>query len=173
MGETRRPIAVMFRGRLGQAREEVGVAVRAALAELECEVEGGEELESSLVSGVMAPYFAYALQCFVFREYTELDSPKVAAETLESQIMLPASKSRGTQCLFESSVVWLMYVMDFMELSACSCSTAVLNPSMQASQHTWSGREPSATASQMEKARIGGVTSPAEISRTNFSIGSH
>ena len=54
-GETHRPIAVMYLGRLRQARQEVGVAVRAALADLECVVERGEELKPPLDSGVMVP----------------------------------------------------------------------------------------------------------------------
>ena len=59
-GETCRPTAVMFRGRLWQARQEVGVAVRASLAVLEYVVERGEELEPSLDSGVVVPHFAHA-----------------------------------------------------------------------------------------------------------------
>ena len=74
----------MFCGRLRQARQEVGVAVRASLAILECVVERGEELEPSLDSNVMVPRFAYALQCLVVREYTELGAPKVEAEAFES-----------------------------------------------------------------------------------------
>ena len=41
---------------------------------------------------------------------------------------------------------------------------------MQASQYSWNGCEPSATPSQLEKTRIGGVASSARISRTIFSI---
>ena len=84
--------------------------------------------------------------------------------------MLPASKSREVQCLSESSVARLIYAMGFMEPSDCSCSRTAPNPSMQASQHTWNGREPSATASQLGKIRIDGVKSSARISRTKVSI---
>ena len=59
-GETRRTISVMFRGRLRQARQKVGVAVRAFFGVLECVVKRGEELEPSLDAGVVAPHFAYA-----------------------------------------------------------------------------------------------------------------
>ena len=72
--------------------------------------------------------------------------------------------------LSESSVARLMYAMGLMEPSSCSCSRAAPNPSMQASQYTWNGRDPSATASQLGKTRIGGVASSARVSRTNFSI---
>ena len=64
-----------------------------------------------------------------------------------AQTMMPASKSIGVLCLSESSVARLIYTMGFMEPSDCSCLRAAPNPSMQASQHTWNGREPSATAS--------------------------
>ena len=50
--------------------------------------------------------------------------------------MLLASKSRGVQCLSESSVARLMGAMVFMEPSVYSCSRAAPNPSMQASQYT-------------------------------------
>ena len=73
----------MFRSRLRQARQKVGVAVRPSFAVLECVVERGEELEP-LDSVVVVFYFAYAFQCFMVREYTELGAPKVAAETFES-----------------------------------------------------------------------------------------
>ena len=82
--ETRGTIAVMFRDRLRQARQEVGVAVRASLAVLESVVERGEEHEPSLDSGVMVLHFAYAFQCLVVRECTELGTPKIAAEAFES-----------------------------------------------------------------------------------------
>ena len=59
-GETRRTIAVMLRGRLRQARHEVGVAIRAFFAVLKCVVERGEALEPYLDSGVVVPHFAYA-----------------------------------------------------------------------------------------------------------------
>ena len=67
----------MVRGRLWQAGQEVGVAVRAAFAILECVVERGEELEPPLDTGIMAPQFAYAFQCLVVGEYAEFGSPKV------------------------------------------------------------------------------------------------
>ena len=45
----------MFRGLLWQARQEVGVAVRASFALLEYVIERGEELEPPLDSGIMVP----------------------------------------------------------------------------------------------------------------------
>ena len=64
-GETRQIIAVVFRGRLRQARQEFGVAICACLLVLEGVIERGEELEPSLDSGVVVPHFAYAFQSFV------------------------------------------------------------------------------------------------------------
>ena len=64
-GETRRTIAVVFRGRIRQATLEVGVAVHASFSVFECVVERGEELEPSLDSGVVVPHFAYAFQSLV------------------------------------------------------------------------------------------------------------
>ena len=46
--------------------------------------------------------------------------------------------------------------MDLTEPSVCSCSSAAPKPSMHASSYTWRGREPSATASQPGKTKIGG-----------------
>ena len=63
--ETRRTIAVMFRGRLRQARQEVGVAVRASFPEFEGVIECGEQLELSLDSGVVVPHFTFDFQSLV------------------------------------------------------------------------------------------------------------
>ena len=83
-GEACRPTAVMLRGRLWQEGQEVGVAVRAGFAVLECVVERGEELEPPLDSCIMVPHFAYAFQCLVVGEYGEFGSPKVTSEAFES-----------------------------------------------------------------------------------------
>ena len=64
-GETRRTIAIVFRGRLRQATREVDVAVRASFAVFEGVVETGEELEPSLDSGVVVPHFACAFHSIV------------------------------------------------------------------------------------------------------------
>ena len=73
----------MFRGTLWQAGQEVGVAVRASFAVLECVIERGEELEPPLDSSIMVPHFAYAFQCLVVGEYAELGSPKVPSRAFE------------------------------------------------------------------------------------------
>ena len=54
-GQNRGTIAVMFRGMLRQARQEVGVAVFAAFSVLEGIVERGEELEPPLDSDMWSP----------------------------------------------------------------------------------------------------------------------
>ena len=45
------------------------------------------------------------------------------------------------------------------------------NPSMQAPQFTWNGREPSTTASHLGKTKIGGVASCRSAERTSLTIG--
>ena len=74
----------MFRGRLWQAGQEVGVAVRVSFAVIECVIERGEELVALLDSGIMVPYFAYFVQCLVVGEYAEFGSLKVASEAFDS-----------------------------------------------------------------------------------------
>ena len=64
-GGTRRTMAVVFRGRLLQARQEAGVAVRAPFSVFEGVVECGDEFEPSLGSGVVVPHFAYAFKSLV------------------------------------------------------------------------------------------------------------
>ena len=51
-------LRLAFRGRLRQARQEVGVAVRASFSVVEGVIEFGEELEPYLDSGVVVPRFA-------------------------------------------------------------------------------------------------------------------
>lgn len=84
---------------------------------------------------------------------------------LKAQTMLPSSTQE--ESLSQLSVSRLIYAMDFMESSACSCSTAAPKPWMQALQYTWNRREPLTAASQLEKTRIGAVASSARISRAN------
>ena len=50
----------MLHGRLWQSEQQVGVAVRAVFAVLECVVERGEECEPPLHSCVVVHHFAYA-----------------------------------------------------------------------------------------------------------------
>ena len=83
-GETCRTIAVVFRGRLRQTRQEVGVSVRASFSVFDGVIECGEEFEPSLDSRVVVPHFVYAFQSLMVREHSELDAPKVAAEALQS-----------------------------------------------------------------------------------------
>ena len=64
-GETRPTTAVVFRGRLRQTKQEVGIAVRASFSVFEGVIYCGEELEPSLDSGDVVPHFAYASQSLV------------------------------------------------------------------------------------------------------------
>lgn len=74
---------------------------------------------------------------------------RLSRRRLYLQTMLPASKLSGVQCLSEFRVARLTCAMGRTESPGCSCSSVPSNPSMQASQHTWNGRKPSATASQL------------------------
>ena len=47
-------------------------------------VERGEELETSLDSGVMVPHVVYGFQGLVVGEFAELGAPKIAAKAFES-----------------------------------------------------------------------------------------
>ena len=157
-------------GSLWQARQEVGVAVRASFAVLECVVEGGEELVPPLGSGIVVPALPMLSTALWSENMRKLVPERYRRRRLRAQTMRPASKSRGVQCLPESSVARLIYAMGFIEPSACSCSRGAPNPSMQPSQHTWNVRESSATTSQLWKTKNSGMASSAEVSRTNFSI---
>ena len=77
-------IAVVIRGRLRQATQEVGGAVRASFSVFKGVIECGEKLEPSLNSGVVVPHFAIAFQNLGVGEYSELGAPKAVAEALES-----------------------------------------------------------------------------------------
>ena len=131
-------------------------------------MERGEELEPPLDSRILVPHFANAFQCLVVGDYVEVGSPKVASGAFESpndgagfQIKrspMPLRVERSSadkRDEFHGTVRLLL-----LEGGA--------NPSMQASQYTWNGREPSATASHLGKTRIGGVTSSARISVSVF-----
>ena len=74
----------MFRGRLWQAGQEVGVAVRTSFAILEYVVERGKELEPPLDSGIMVFKFFFDLQCLMVGECAKRGSPIIPSEALES-----------------------------------------------------------------------------------------
>ena len=160
----------MFRGRLWQAGQEVGVAVRVSFAVIECVIERGEELVALLDSGIMVPYFAYFVQCLVVGEYAEFGSLKVASEAFDSPNDAAGLQINRSPMPFRVERSSADIHDGVMEPSDCSCLRAAPNSPMQTSQHTWNGREPSATASPLGKTRICGVASSARIYRTNFSI---
>ena len=137
-GETRRTNVVMFRGRLRQARQELGVAVRASFAVLECVVKRGEKLEPSLDSGLVVPYFALPMLSSVLwsEKIQTLVPQKYRGGVLRAQTMPPAFKSRDVQCRSESNLARWTYAMGFMEPSVCSCLRATPKTSMQAPQCT-------------------------------------
>ena len=93
------PTAVVLRSRLWRAGQEIGVAVGAAFAVLECTIERDDELKLPLNSCIVGPHFANALPCLVAGGYMELCSPKDPRRRLEGHTMLPVSKSRGVRCL--------------------------------------------------------------------------
>ena len=74
-GEAARSTAVVFRGRLWQTGQEIGISVGAALAVLEGVVERCEKLEPPLDSRVVIPHFANAFERLVIREDAKLRAP--------------------------------------------------------------------------------------------------
>ena len=63
--EACQPAAVVLRRSLWQAGQNIGVAVGADFAVLECAVERGDELKLPLESCTVGPLFANALPCLV------------------------------------------------------------------------------------------------------------
>ena len=102
VGEAARSSAVVFRGRLWQTGQNIGVSLGAALAVPEGAVERCEKLEPPLDSRVVIFHFSNAFERLVIRE----DAKR--RRRLMDQTMLPASKSSGVQCLSESRVARLM-----------------------------------------------------------------
>lgn len=137
--ETRRPTAIMFRGRLWSVRHEVGDATCASFALLECAVKHGEELELSLDSGIMVVHFSYAFQYLVVRECAELGSSKVTAEALDSPNDANGFQLERGPMAFRVNRSSADICDGFMEPSF-SCSRAAPNLSLQASQYTWNRR---------------------------------
>ena len=78
---------------------------------LECAIERGDELKLPLDSCIEGPHFAHALLCLVAGGYAEVCSSKYPRRRLGTKTMLPVPKSRGVQCVSESSVSRLMYAI--------------------------------------------------------------
>ena len=66
--EAVRSSAVVFRGRLWQTGQEIGISVGAALTVFERVVERSEKLEPPLDSRIVIPHFANAFDRLVIRE---------------------------------------------------------------------------------------------------------
>ena len=106
-GEPARSTAIVFRGRLWQTGQEIGISVGDSLTVLEGVVESGEELEAPLDPRIVVGHFADAFERLVIRNDAKLCA-EVASKVLMAQTMLPASTSSGVQCLSESRVARLM-----------------------------------------------------------------
>ena len=108
----------------GKRAGKIGDALGAAFAVLECAIERGDELKLPLDSCIEGPHFANARLCLVAGGYAELCSPQYPRGRLGTQAMLPVPKSRGVQCLSESSVARLIYAI-FIVSKTSSSVTAV------------------------------------------------
>ena len=73
--EAARSSAIVFRGRLWQTGQKIGISVGAALAVLEGVVERCEKLEPPLDSRVVIAHFANAFERLVIREDAKLRAP--------------------------------------------------------------------------------------------------
>ena len=95
----------------GKRGRKIGDAVGAAFAVHACAIERGDEFKPPLDSCIEGPRFASAFLCLVAGGCAELCSPQYPRRCLGAQTMLPVSKSRGVQCLCESSVARLIYAI--------------------------------------------------------------
>ena len=73
--EAARSSAVVFRGRLWQTGQEIGISVGAALAVLEGVVECGEKVEPPLDFRIVISHFANAFERLVIREDAKVRAP--------------------------------------------------------------------------------------------------
>ena len=79
-GEAARSAAVVFRGRLWQTSQEIGIAVGAALAVLEGVVERGEKLDPPLDACIVVSHFADAFKRLVIRKDAKLRARKATSK---------------------------------------------------------------------------------------------
>ena len=102
---------VVLRSRLWQAGRKFGDAVGAAFAVLECAIERGDELKLPLDSCIEGPRFT-TLSCALWSEDIRNFIPQsTLGGVWEPKQCCPVPKSRGIQCLSESSVARLMYAI--------------------------------------------------------------
>ena len=93
----------------GKRAKKTGDAVRAALAVFECVIDRGDELKLPLDSCIEGPTLLIPSLCLVAGGCGEFCSPKYPRRRFGAQTLLPAPKSRGVQCLSETSVARLVY----------------------------------------------------------------
>ena len=73
----------MFRGRLWQTGQEIGISVGAALAALEGIVERGEKHEPPLASRIVVSHLADAFERLFIRKGAKLRGPEEASKTCD------------------------------------------------------------------------------------------
>ena len=112
----------MFRSRLWQVGQKIGVAVGAVFTVLQCAIERGDEVKLPLHSCIVGPHFANTLPCLVAGECAELCSPKYPQRRPGTQTMLPVSKFGGVQCLSELSAARLMYAISMVNKTSSSAT---------------------------------------------------
>ena len=82
-GEPARSTAIVFRGRLWQTGQEIGISVGDSLTVLEGVVESGEELEAPLDPRIVVGHFADAFERLVIRKDAKLRAPEVTSKTFD------------------------------------------------------------------------------------------
>ena len=75
-GEAARSTAVVFRGRLWQTGQEIGISIDATLAVLEDVVGRGEKIEPPLDARIVVSHFADAFEHLMIRKDAKLRAPK-------------------------------------------------------------------------------------------------
>ena len=93
-GEAARFSAVVFRGRLWQTGQEIGISVGAALAVLEGVIERGEKLEQPLDSSNVISHFAHAFERLVIREDAKLRALEAASKAFDESLWGTSVKER-------------------------------------------------------------------------------
>ena len=165
-GEPARSTAIVFRGRLWQTGQEIGISVGDSLTVLEGVVESGEELEAPLDPRIVVGHFADAFERLVIRKHVKPRAPEVASKALDgpdNAANFLVERSQMTLGIEGGAADIRDGLHGAVRLLLFKRSTKTVDARVAV---CLDGREPSATASQSRKTKIGGVASSARISRT-------